>query len=176
MNTILRANVHDPPGSGCEAASKRAHVAPIERVSVHSHTCPLNLAVGWCGIAAGLVAALWIGAWAFAGPVPPPAGFEAYDALPRRLLRLAHIAAVAVGALNVLFARELPRLGLPAAWKRAASVLAAASWPALVLALGTAAFVPAARYALPGGALALTAAAGIAAAAAVRAAIRRNSS
>ena len=133
--------------------------APM-RVNVHSHreepSGLLNAAIGWTGISIGLVAALWIGMWAFAGPMPAPHGFESYDALPRRLLRLAHIAAVAIGGLNVLLARELPSLALPAKWKSACSWLAIAAWPGLVLVLAVAAIVPEAKYALPAGATALT--------------------
>lgn len=145
--------------------------APM-RVNVHSHggefSGSLNAAIGWTGIAIGLLAALWIGMWAFAGPMPAPHGFEAYDALPRRLLRLAHIAAVAIGALNVLLALELPRLALSRAWKTACSWLAIMAWPGLVLVLAIAAFVPEAKYALPAGAMALTTSMTIAAAGAWR--------
>ncbi|MEK7466299.1 MAG: hypothetical protein AAB074_02690 [Planctomycetota bacterium] len=133
----------------------------------------LNAAIGWTGIAVGLVAALWIGMWAFAGPMPAPAGFESYDALPRRLLRLAHIAAIAVGALNVLLGRELPRLALSQKWKTACSWLAIAAWPGLTLVLAAAAVAPEAKYALPAGALALTASMTIAAAGAWRNLSRR---
>lgn len=137
--------------------------ADHERVSVHSHIGRLNVAVGWTGIFLGLAAALWIGTWAFDGPMTTPAGFESYDSLPRRLLRLGHIAAIAVGVLNILFGRELPRLALSDGWKRAASILAALAWPGLALGCMAAAFVPSLKYALPAGALALTAATAIAA-------------
>lgn len=173
----LRVNVHSPIGSGADGAGKRAFFSPTERVNVHSHTNQarsahrtgaLNACIGWTGIALGLAAALWIGMWAFAGPMPAPSGFESYDALPRRLLRLAHIAAVAVGVLNVLLGRELPRLALSPKWKSACSWLAIAAWPGLTLVLAAAAFVPEAKYALPAGALALTSSMTIAAAGAWR--------
>ena len=32
-------------------------------------------------------------AWSFNGPFPPPPGFDDYTSLPRRLVRLAHVAA-----------------------------------------------------------------------------------
>ncbi|KAF0246782.1 MAG: hypothetical protein FD180_312 [Planctomycetota bacterium] len=173
----LRVNVHSQIGSGADGAGKRAFFSPHERVNVHSlqeaakPTSPrgsLNAAIGWTGIALGLAAALWIGMWAFSGPMPAPEGFESYDALPRRLLRLAHIAAVAVGALNVLLGRELPRLALAPKWKSACSWLAIAAWPGLTLVLAAAAFKPEAKYALPAGALALTSSMTIAAAGAWR--------
>lgn len=127
-----------------------------------------NVAVGWTGIAIGLAAALWIGTWAFAGPMPAPRGFEHYDDLPRRLLRLAHIAAVAIGALNVLLGRELPRLALSRRWASIASGLAIFAWPGIAGVCAVGAFCPAAKFALPPGALALTASMAIAAAGAWR--------
>lgn len=146
--------------------TKNATMRPVagrERVNVHSQIGRLNVAVGWTGILFGLAAALWIGTWAFNGPMTAPAGFESYDSLPRRLLRLGHIAAIAVGVLNIVFGRELPRLALSDGWKRAASILAALAWPGLALGCMAAAFVPSLKYALPPGALALTAASAIAA-------------
>lgn len=174
----------DIRGRGGVSGGAGAIFSPAERVNVHSletdrpatplsHEYP-NAAVGWTGIAVGLVAALWIGTWAFAGPMPAPAGFESYDALPRRLLRLAHIAAVAIGVLNVLLGRELPSLALPPRWKTACSRLAIAAWPGLALVLAVAAFVPAVKYALPAGAMALTTSMTIAAAGAWRAAAQRR--
>jgi hypothetical protein len=140
-------------------------------VNVHSPSGSRNAALGWSGILLGLAAACWLGLWAFDGPFPAPAGFANYDDPPRRLLRLAHIAAIAVGALNVLFARDLPRLPLSPGWRRAASVAAAAAWFGLAPVLALAAFVPAAKYALPPGALSLTFATLVAAAGAIRAAL-----
>lgn len=153
-------------GRGTES---RARFLGDKRVNVHSQVGRLNVAVGWVGLFLGLAAALWIGTWAFDGPMPAPAGFESYDALPRRLLRLGHIAAVMVGVINIVFGREIPRLALGERAKRLCSLLAAIAWPGLALGCAGAAFVPALKYALPAGALSLTAAAGIAAAGAVRA-------
>lgn len=149
---------------------RERRIGPIrERVNVHSPIeYSLNIAVGWTGITLGLLSALWIGMWAFNGPMPAPDGFTHYDDLPRRLLRLAHIAAVAVGVLNILIGRELPRLPIPPGWKRACSRLAAAAWPGLALVLAAAAFCEPLKFLLPVGACALTAACAIAAAGACR--------
>ena len=62
--------------------------------------------------------------WSFGGPVAPPPGFRAFDDLPRRLVRLGHIAAIALPALNLLYVPWMARSrwggatrrdGLPAA-------------------------------------------------------------
>ena len=67
----------------------------------------LNEAIAWVSIACAMLAGAVIGLWSFGGPLPAPAGFEAYDALPRRLFRLAHIAAIALPVLNLLYVRYL---------------------------------------------------------------------
>lgn len=77
----------------------------------------INEALGWLGIALGILGGAWLGL-----------GFDregwmgGYGSLRRRLLRLGHIALIALGFLNILFAHSLPRIGLEA---RALSI---ASW------------------------------------------------
>jgi hypothetical protein len=55
-----------------------------------------------------------LGLWSFGGPVPAPGGFVAYDDLPRRLLRLAHIAMIALPLLSLELQRGLPQTRLTA--------------------------------------------------------------
>ncbi|MFD0981518.1 hypothetical protein [Tropicimonas aquimaris] len=43
----------------------------------------------------------------FGGPIPVPEMVGDYDALPRRLLRLGHIAFFGLGILNIMLARQL---------------------------------------------------------------------
>jgi hypothetical protein len=62
-----------------------------------------NLGVAWWTIAAGMALGAVLGLWSFGGPLAPPPGFREFDALPRRLVRLAHIAAVALPVLNLLY-------------------------------------------------------------------------
>ncbi len=62
-----------------------------------------NLGVAWWTIAAGMALGAVLGLWSFGGPLAPPPGFGEFDALPRRLVRLAHIAAVALPVLNLLY-------------------------------------------------------------------------
>lgn len=67
----------------------------------------LNETVGWFSITAGFVSGMLLGLrfqrsdW-----------LGGYTALPRRLVRLGHIAMVALGAINILFVLSLPRVHL----------------------------------------------------------------
>ncbi|MBI4605353.1 MAG: hypothetical protein HY721_25600 [Planctomycetes bacterium] len=106
-----------------------------------------NLALAWWLVGLGLVLGAVLGLWSFGGPLDPPAGLERHDGLPRRLLRLAHIALVALPALNLLYVPWLGRTGWSDRWRHAgaglllfgtlalpACLAAAAFWrPALVL-------------------------------------------
>lgn len=72
----------------------------------------LNRAVGWILFLIGIIGGMVMGMWSFDGPVPAPAALADYSSLPRRLTRLAHIAAMALGITNILYGQELPRLRL----------------------------------------------------------------
>ena len=69
-----------------------------------------NLAVGWGSMAIGALTGLILGLWSFGGPVPVPDLLGEYDALPRRLMRLGHIAFFGLGILNIIMAVHLGRL------------------------------------------------------------------
>lgn len=69
-----------------------------------------NLAVGWGSMAVGALTGLVLGLWSFGGPVPVPEWLGDYDTLPRRLMRLGHIAFFGLGILNILLAFHLGRL------------------------------------------------------------------
>ena len=64
-------------------------------------------AIAWCSILAGALSGALLGLWSFNGPFPPPAWIGDYDALPRRFLRLAHVAMFALGFLHMLVARQI---------------------------------------------------------------------
>lgn len=51
------------------------------------------------GIASGAV----IGMWAFAGPFPTPPGHREYHDLARRMVRLGHIALIALPLINIVY-------------------------------------------------------------------------
>lgn len=113
-----------------------------------NHPPLLNRALGWCCCTFGVAIGLVLGLWSFDGPVPAPALLADYGATPRRLVRLAHIAWIALGMLNVLFAREAPLLRLGPAALRVASRALAIGNVALPVALTLAALWPPAKYLL----------------------------
>ena len=71
-----------------------------------------NRVVAWVSIVTGAGTGLLMGLWSFDGPVPVPDWIGSYDTIARRLIRLGHIAFFGLGILNLLLARELPRLAL----------------------------------------------------------------
>ncbi len=79
---------------------------------IESETGHLNRAVGWILFLAGIIGGMVMGMWSFDGPVSAPAALADYSSLPRRLTRLAHIAAMALGITNILYGQELPRVRL----------------------------------------------------------------
>ena len=70
--------------------------------------------VAWWMVGCGMLSGAVLGLWSFAGPVPAPTGFIAYDDLPRRLLRLAHIAMIALPLLCLELERWLENTSLTA--------------------------------------------------------------
>lgn len=66
-----------------------------------------NEAIGWVAVLASLATGLYMGVkfqcedW-----------LGGYNAFPRRMVRLAHVALAALGMLNILFAQSLPKLHL----------------------------------------------------------------
>lgn len=93
-----------------------------------------NVKGGLVLLAGGFAAGLAMSLYAFAPLVAVPAGLAHYDDLPRRLFRLAHIAAIMLPLVNIVLGPWLDRLALPG-WARAA-----ASW---LLLLGAAGLPPA---------------------------------
>lgn len=97
--------------------------------------------IAWGTILAGALSGMLMGLWSFNGPLPTPEWIGDYDSLPRRFLRLAHVAMFALGMLHLLVARQitvapvgpvLDRIGL---WAMAvgnvlmpATLIAAALW------------------------------------------------
>jgi len=154
--------------NGIAEAGVPVSFSPNKRVSVHSQDPGRwNAALGWTGALFGLLIALYMGCWPSTDPsILPPASNPTTPS--PRLLRLGHIAAVAVGLINVLIGRELARVRLSAGWMKIASTSALLAWPGLALGCMAAAFVPALKYALPLGACALTTAVAIVAAGAWR--------
>ena len=83
----------------------------------------------------GLLGGLGMSLYAFEPIVRPPAALDRYDDLPRRLLRLAHIAAIMLPLLNVVLGGWIDRINLSPAAKKASSLLLLAGAALVPLAL-----------------------------------------
>ena len=90
-----------------------------------------------------------LGLWSFGGPVAPPPGFRAFDDLPRRLVRLGHIAAIALPALNLLYVPWMARSRWGGSTRRAGCRLLLFGTVALPSFLMLAAFWDPGLYLLP---------------------------
>lgn len=106
-----------------------------------------NLRGGLALLAAGLLAGLAMSLYAFEPIVAPPASLADYDALPRRLLRLAHVAAVMLPLLNIVLAPLVDRVRLGPRGRAAASWMLLAGAATLPAALALQAVWPLARVA-----------------------------
>jgi len=69
-----------------------------------------NVSFGWLWILVGLLIGAVIGMWSFNGPFPSPVGD--YTSLPRRMLRLSHIAFIALAMINILYGYEIDKIKL----------------------------------------------------------------
>ncbi len=82
-----------------------------------------NVKGGLVLVSLGLLAGLGMSLYAFEPIVRPPASLDDYDDLPRRLLRLAHIAAMALPLMNIVLGGWIDRLNLSRPAKQCASLL-----------------------------------------------------
>jgi hypothetical protein len=60
----------------------------------------------------GILSGATIGLWAFAGPFPTPKGHTNYTDLPRRMVRLGHIALIALPMINILYGQYIDSIPL----------------------------------------------------------------
>lgn len=104
-----------------------------------------------------MLAGAVLGIWSFGGPVSPPPGFQTVDALPRRLIRLAHIAWIALPILNLLYVSWIRESGLRPRTQKWGCGLLLFGTLGLPVGLATAAFWSPALYVLPAPVTALTA-------------------
>lgn len=115
-----------------------------------SETGHLNRAAGWILFLVGIIAGMVMGMWSFDGPMSAPAVLADYSSLPRRLTRLAHIAAMALGITNILYGQELPRVRLSRRTRDAGAWSMVAAGMLMPLFLTLAAFVDTRwKFALP---------------------------
>ena len=69
-----------------------------------------NRLFGWGLFLVGIVYGMLLGTFVFDGPLPSPERFADYSSLPRRLIRFAHIACMALGIVNVIYGHEIDTL------------------------------------------------------------------
>lgn len=109
----------------------------------------LNRAIGFVSLLLGVVSGMILGLWSFGGPIPVPETIGEYGDLPRRFLRLGHIAFFGLGLINLAVAGHWRRLelGRPAARRTLKLMnLGNLGLPPLLLA---AAWQPALLYLMP---------------------------
>lgn len=75
-----------------------------------------NIRFGWIWVLVGLLVGAVMGMWSFNGPMPSPVGD--YASLPRRMLRLSHIAFIALAFMNILYGYEIDKTKLTPRMKR----------------------------------------------------------
>lgn len=63
----------------------------------------LNIKFGWMWILLGIVSGMFLGMFAFNGPLVLSDKMMDYASLPRRVLRLDHISFLALGFLNIAY-------------------------------------------------------------------------
>src|SRR5262249_59718257 len=101
-----------------------------------------NVRGGLMLLSVGLAAGLAMSVYAFQPLVPVPPSLDHYDDLPRRLIRLAHIAAVMLPLINVVVGPWLDRLQLSWRARETASRLLLVGAVGLPLALAIEPLVP----------------------------------
>ena len=67
-----------------------------------------NIKFGWMWILIGVLCGAIMGMWSFNGPFISPLGD--YISLPRRMLRLSHIAFIALAMINILYGYEIDKI------------------------------------------------------------------
>ena len=81
------------------------------------------VAWGWATMVLGIASGSMLGMFAFAGPFPAPKGWEDYTSLPRRMVRLAHIAFVALPLICVNYGQSIDAAVLSESTKQIAAFL-----------------------------------------------------
>jgi hypothetical protein len=72
-----------------------------------------NIIAGWLTMVTGILSGATIGLWAFNGPFPTPPGHRDYADLPRRMVRLGHIALIALPLINIVYGQYIDMMPLP---------------------------------------------------------------
>jgi hypothetical protein len=79
-----------------------------------------NISFGWLWLLVGILVGAIMGMWSFNSPFPSPVGD--YTSLPRRLLRLSHIAFIALAIINILYGYEIDNIQLSNKLKKIGSM------------------------------------------------------
>ncbi|MCB9881396.1 MAG: hypothetical protein H6834_06365 [Planctomycetes bacterium] len=116
---------------------------------VHSLTDWRVIRLSWWMIGLSMAAFAGLGMFAFGEPLAPPSALAAYDGLPRRLLRLAHVAAIALPVLNLHYLPWLRRTETTARIRARARLALTIGTLGIPTLLAVAAFLRPALYALP---------------------------
>ncbi len=85
----------------------------------------LNIVFGWCWLNLGIIMGLTIGMWA-----EGETWLGGYTSVPRRLLRLSHIAFIALSMINILYGLTIERSGI------SGQLVTAGSWAMVAGAVG----------------------------------------
>ncbi|MBD3252714.1 hypothetical protein GF386_03220 [Candidatus Pacearchaeota archaeon] len=78
-----------------------------------------NISFGWLWIMIGIIVGAVIGMWSFNGPLASPLGN--YTSLARRMIRLSHIAFIALAIINILYGYEIDKTKLKTKLKKIGS-------------------------------------------------------
>jgi hypothetical protein len=130
-----------------DEADVRSRRTPILLRPARRSSVELGVRVAWWLVAAGMLLGAVVGLWSFGEPFPAPKGFESYSDVPRRLVRLAHIAMIALPVLYLEYVRHAERA--TPRWRELGSRLMLVGMTLLPATLAAAAFVPSLLYALP---------------------------
>jgi amino acid transporter len=83
----------------------------------------LNIHLGWIWMVTGIASGSILGMWAFDGPLPAPPNHKDYNDLPRRLVRLAHIAMFMLPLISIVFGGYINSIPLSDETKQLACTL-----------------------------------------------------
>jgi len=107
------------PGAGQPVRRDIAANLVGSRVAAEIESGPhLNRAIGFTSLLIGIVSGMIIGLWSFGGPLPVPDSIGDYGELPRRFLRLGHIAFFGLGLINLTIAGHCGRLNFDQSARR----------------------------------------------------------
>ena len=85
------------------------HLPAMSLAKTKAHLDQSNRAqaIAWISILSGALLGMIMGLWSFNGPFSVPTWIGEYDELPRRLLRLAHVAMFALGILHIMIEKRI---------------------------------------------------------------------